>query len=1819
MTGSGRTRLTLGALLLWAFVFPRGVAFADLVVYSAFASEWKVLPGLMEASSPDPTAWRLLAFDDSAWMPGLAPVGYGHNPPYGTDLSTTDPPMQGNHTSVFLRRTFEVRDSSRVAEFRASVIYDDGLLIWINGQELQRLALAGELGEFVPFDVTAAEPHTASRVEEIVFEDPASFLIDGTNVIAVQVFNRALDNVDLKFDIELFDPSGPDLQPPMVVEVFPLPETTITKPKVEVLFGESVDGLEAGDLLMGAVAATEVEGSGPGPYLFSFPSPPVGQVTVEWKAEHGITDVSPDRNPFAGESWTYNFDPGATPPDLVITEILAANRRGLEDGEGDFEPWVEILNRGVEPVSLLRLSLSDDPRVPGKWIFPNVVLPPGEYLVVFVSGKDLTDPELPLHTNFMLAVQGDYLGLFSADSLRQPLFQLAREFPPQQPDVAYGFDASGTLSYLTPPTPGMPNNEATALEAVVSAPVLSVEHGFFDSPFELELLGSTPGAEIRYTTDGSEPELEDTLYSAPVTIRQTTPLRARAFKEGWVPSPIATRSYLFLDDVLLQEDMDPDVVNDPATSPVMRDAMLSVPTLSIVIEPSEMFGATGAYNVKGDHPTSVELIHPDGEGGFQVDCSVERHSNAVPKASLRLEFKREYGPEKLRYPLFESAPLHADSAVKFFDRVVLRGGKNQSWPSGEVRHLVTYVEDQWVRDSQIAMSGIGSHGTFVHLYINGVYWGLYNPVERPDHRFTSAYFGGGEEDYFATNHNVTGGHGGHIRGDPSRYDRLMELARARDLADTQKYEQFQAFVDVDKFIDYVILFWYAGFGDGVNNNWYAGMRLQPPGRFMFFMWDGELIFLNAAGPPGKDSAWVPPYFFDGFDSTPIVGIWKALVDNEEFRVRFADRVYKHCFNAGALSDESARLRLKTLAASIENAIIGESARWGRGRTRDGHWRDAVATLDAKMEGNAETLVAALRSWSHAGWPGIDLYPDIDPPVFSQHGGNVESGFTLRLFSPGGDVLYTLDGTDPRSPGGQVSARALAYPTAPIDAPVDAGGSVRVYVPADGSLGRGWTEPDFDDSGWLEGQTGVGFDRSDFPPDLNEEIHMNIGESLFEKHTSVYLRLAFTLEDPNVDFLWLDMKYDDGFAAYLNGELVASAGAPEDLQWDSRATRGNPGNAALEFQEFNITRARHLLLPGRNLLAIHGLNRSAADRDLLMLPRLRSGAFAAEGIRVEATTRVRTRALTGGLWSALDEATFNVTAGSPNALEITEISYNPPREGAEFLEIHNPAAEAVTLEGVEFTDGIQFRFSQGETLAAGGYLVLARDADVFALSYPDVPLAGTYLGQLANEGEKLTLRDPQGVTIVSVDYNDGDFWPLGPDGFGYTLVPPDTARDLTDLYRDPRAWRASNAPLGSPGAADPEPAPGGVFVSEVVTRTSDGSGAVELWNFTATDLDLGGWFLSPDRTDAASLKAYELPAATVIGGGDFLVVTDADLGFALDPFGGGVYLASADRTGELTGYIVGVDFGSTEPGVAFGLHETSEGLLEFTALRSPTLGAPNALPRSPEVAINEIHYHPPDGESEFIELLNLTSAAVDLEGWRVRGIFDRLREGSFVFPPGVVVPTAGFLVLVPGDPDRFRSTYGVPEQAAVVGPYGGALSNAGETLRLEKPVPGTREAFVRVDKVRYDDRAPWPRQPDGDGNSLERIRAEDFGGEVLNWDASVPSGGTPGTTNSVAKPVEPPPSGRQRPGDITQDATLNIVDAVVLLAHLFGNSARLPCEGDTIAEGGNRLLTDADGSGKVDLTDAVFLLDYLFRGGSTPALGSSCVPTVGCPDACGATE
>ena len=177
---------------------------------------------------------------------------------------------------------------------------------------------------------------------------------------------------------------------------------------------------------------------------------------------------------------------------------------------------------------------------------------------------------------------------------------------------------------------------------------------------------------------------------------------------------------------------------------------------------------------------------------------------------------------------------------------------------------------------------------------------------------------------------------------------------------------------------------------------------------------------------------------------------------------------------------------------------------------------------------------------------------------------------------------------------------------------------RALVPIDDQHDEDWTAVDFDDEPWKSGRNGAGYEtqledeRQSFEPLIDESFDFR--EQMHEKRTSVYLRFPFQvrkkISTDKKDRLLLRMKYDDGFIAYLNGHLVASANAPGEPQWDSVATAAHDDSAAKQFQSFDITKHQDKLRPGQNLLAIHGLNTSSGSTDLVFVAELETNKFKA---------------------------------------------------------------------------------------------------------------------------------------------------------------------------------------------------------------------------------------------------------------------------------------------------------------------------------------------------------------------------------------------------------------------------------------------------------------------------------------------------------------------------------------------------------------------------------------------------------------------------------
>lgn len=548
--------------------------------------------------------------------------------------------------------------------------------------------------------------------------------------------------------------------------------------------------------------------------------------------------------------------------------------------------------------------------------------------------------------------------------------------------------AAEALVFFREPTPGAPNGEG--FPGFVAMPEADPPRGWLDGPTTVTLSTETSGATLVTTLDGSVPTLDNgTVHDAEsvqLEVSGTTLLRAAAFLEGWGDSPVATHTFLSMDDVLSQPaapvglpttwaglsqtavsgdyEMDPEVVDDPAYAEDIVTGLRAIPALSLVLPHEDLWDAdTGIYihsTQRGDaweRATSMELLQPDGSS-FQGDCGLRIHGygwrphSNTKKHAFRLEFRRDYGESKLEYPLFPEAP------VDRFDSIVLRSQGSRSWQDFRDPEQAQYLRDAFARDTALAMGKEDGHAAYVHLFLNGLYWGLYMAVERPDADFGAERFGGDADEYDAINRRTTTNEA--IDGDLEAYNTLLALSD-EDLSEAEHYQAVADMIDVDDLIDYMLIHQYTANRDGPeqfsHNNMRCVRRRLAGERFRCFVWDMEYSLWYATDDINID--------VDVAGS--VSHVYAQLRDSADFRARYAERAAQHLGEGGALSAEEALARYEARADEIFDAVVAESARWGDTDrsvpyTRDVEWAEEYRRLTEEFfPQRTEILVQQLEA------------------------------------------------------------------------------------------------------------------------------------------------------------------------------------------------------------------------------------------------------------------------------------------------------------------------------------------------------------------------------------------------------------------------------------------------------------------------------------------------------------------------------------------------------------------------------------------------------------------------------------------------------------------------------------------------------------------------------------------------------------------------------------------------------------------------------------------------------------------------------------------
>ena len=602
------------------------------------------------------------------------------------------------------------------------------------------------------------------------------------------------------------------------------------------------------------------------------------------------------------------------------------------------------------------------------------------------------------------------------------------------------------------------------------------DRGFYESNFDLTLSTTPQGMTIRYTKDGTDPFTSSTAVQeiSPVIVhvdpantegRDLAPgfcVRAVAIQGGTAATRVKTHTYIFVNRVVelspdgqrpgpewpqqnssrhsqnINYGMDPQIVNSSVYRNKIADALLDIPTFSMVMDLKDLFDSqTGIFVNALEHgrewerPCSIELIYPDGTNGFQINCGVRirggwSRNNSNPKRAFRWFFRQEYGEGKLKYPLF------GDEGVDEFDNIDLRTSQNYSWSYGaEDPSKNTMNRDVFSRDMQRDMGQPYTRSRYYHLYINGTYWGLFQTEERSEASYAASYFGGNPEDYDVI--KVNAGYFGPFDieatdGTLDAWRRLWDASMAGFETneayckvqglnpDGSRNPDYEVLLDVDNLIDFMLTIFLSGEADGPvsgfrgdeePNNFYAVYNRNGDRGFIFFRHDAEHTL--GAQPWGYDRTGPFPGGSIFKESNP-QWIHQKLCENSLYVSRIADHVYKHFFNGGALTPQANIDRFLSRKEEINLAIIAESARWGDSKrepafTRDGAW---LTEINHIVEGFLPTRTnVVLGQLKSKGW-----YPGIDPPAFSAESGLVSRGFQLSMTAPRGQIYYTTDGTDP---------------------------------------------------------------------------------------------------------------------------------------------------------------------------------------------------------------------------------------------------------------------------------------------------------------------------------------------------------------------------------------------------------------------------------------------------------------------------------------------------------------------------------------------------------------------------------------------------------------------------------------------------------------------------------------------------------------------------------------------------------------------------------------------------------------------------------------
>lgn len=589
---------------------------------------------------------------------------------------------------------------------------------------------------------------------------------------------------------------------------------------------------------------------------------------------------------------------GTLQSQIVISEFSAANQGDFNTSLGDDNTdWIELQNQGSSSIDIGGYFLSDRLSNPDKWEIPaGTNLAAGDYIRIWMSGLDGTFGG-DLHTSFKITQTKNNEDIVLADP-SQNVIDFHELDVPNQIHHSYGKDANNNWGISTNPTPGNPNG--TIYEAYAEKPSMLPDGGFFSSQVTVNITQPV-GTTVHYTTDGSRPNNNSTLYTGDITLTETTVLRAVAISDNpnILPSFFSTNSFF---------------VDDFHTVPVVSVSGGQQISTLLAGQQSEPLGYFELFNEAGEEVD-------EGQGYYN------KHGNdswAYDQRGFDWIMRDQTG-----YDDDVSGQIFEQKDRTEYQRLIFKAAANDNYPAENGAH----IRDSYVHTlSQLAdleMDERTSKACVV--YVNGEYWGIYDMREKvDDHDFTKYYYDQGREwiDFIKT----WGGTWQEYGSWDDWYD-LREFIFNNDMTDSANYAFVEERLEVVSMIDYVLLHAHIVSQDWLNWNtaWWRGNK--PTGgaqKWRYILWDEDATFghyINYTGVPNT-TANADPCNVEliSTDFEGHIQMFTNLYENEDFRQLYINR-YADLNNTFFTCDYMIGL-LDSMIAVIEPEMPRQVARWG---------------------------------------------------------------------------------------------------------------------------------------------------------------------------------------------------------------------------------------------------------------------------------------------------------------------------------------------------------------------------------------------------------------------------------------------------------------------------------------------------------------------------------------------------------------------------------------------------------------------------------------------------------------------------------------------------------------------------------------------------------------------------------------------------------------------------------------------------------------------------------------------------------------------------